>query len=943
MTTRFYFLLFIISFLANTLSAQLVWTEPAFPTQEDEVTVYFDATEGNAGLAGCNCDVYVHTGVITSESTSPSDWKYVQTSWGVANPAWKMTPVSGQPDVYSYTLTPSIAEYYGVPMNEVVEQLAFVFRNGNGSLEGKDVGNADIFLPVYAGDIPFTAVLLNPTQSSLLVEDGETINVLLETSEEATITLFDNGLFVTEVMGTLLDFDIVVTGTGTHQIEIVADNGSETATQSFTYAVANPTVVEALPPGMEPGINYIDDSTVLLAFVAPNKTHVFLLGDFNNFQLDTDFQMKNTPNGEIWWIQLNDLTPGELVRFQYLVDGDILITDPYVELILDEAHDGEISEATYPDMPEYPTGLTTGIVGTFQPGAPEYNWQVNDWERPDQTRLTVYELLMRDFIHTKNYQTLLDTLDYFQRLGVNAIEFMPINEFHANNSWGYNPTFHGALDKYYGTKDAFKAVVDACHERGIAVILDVVFNHAHEANPLAALYWDQDNFRPAPDNIWMNPEPTHDFNVFFDFNHESPYTVAYFDKILKYWLEEYRVDGFRFDLSKGLTQNTNGPFHAGEYDAQRIAILKHYADQVWATSPGAYVILEHFTENSEEEELSEYGCMLWGGFGPHQQYIESAMGYSNSLNNANYQSRGWSDAHLIPYIESHDEERLAYSVLQFGNSNGDYDTKDFATAMQRSALAHTFFYMLPGPKMTWQFGELGYDYSINTCEDGVTIDPNCRLSPKPIRWDYLDVPERADLFKTIRGLNYLRNNFDLFHTQVYQAKVSNSDWKTITLYNGTERGNIIGNFDLETKTEDPKFPETGLWYEFFSGDVLEVSDLDMEMTLEPGEFRIYTNFEIEQPGFITVSADEITPMELDWSIAPNPASGAFQIQYDLTKPASVVLTISDLSGKLLFTSEKVSRQAGTHTEDLDGKLPQGMYLLTINVEGETSVKKLIIQ
>ncbi|MFT4759336.1 MAG: glycosidase [Paraglaciecola sp.] len=940
MTMKNTFLLFTLSIFSYSLSAQLVWTEPAFPTADDEVTLYFDATEGSAGLAGCNCGVYIHTGVITANSTSPSDWKYVQTDWGVANPNWQMTPVAGEADVYSYTISPDVRNYYGVPMAEEIEQIALVFRNGNGTLEGKDVGNTDIYAPIYAGNIPFTSVLLSPGQSSILAQDGETINVLLETSETATITLLDNGMLLTEVMGTMLDYDLEVMGTGTHTVEITANNGTETLTQTFSYSVANPTVVEALPAGMEAGINYIDDNTVLLALVAPNKNFVFLIGDFNNFEINTDFQLKNTPDGEIWWIQLNDLIAGEDIRFQYLVDGELRITDPYVELILDEQHDGEISEATYPNMPDYPSGLTSGIVGIMTPGAPAYAWQVNDFERPEQTRLTIYELLMRDFTDAKNYQTLLDTLDYFQRLGVNAIEFMPVNEFHANNSWGYNPTFHGALDKYYGTKDSFKAVVDACHERGISVILDIVFNHAHEANPLAALYWNAANFRPAADNIWMNEEAPHNFSVFFDYNHESDYTKAYFDKILRYWLEEYRVDGYRFDLSKGLTQNDNGgPFDAGDYDAERIATLKHYADAVWATSSDAYVILEHFAANEEEKELSDYGCMLWGGFTPHAQYIEGSMGYSNSFNSANYQSKGWGDAHLIPYIESHDEERMMYQNLNFGNSEGSYDVTDFGTAMERTELANVFFYVQPGPKMLWQFGELGYDYSINTCENG-SISPNCRLSPKPIRWDYQDVPQRAELFNVIRSLNYLRNNYDVFHSTAYQAKVSDSNWKTFTLYGDGVKANVVGNFDLETRTQNPKFPETGTWYEFFTGEVLEVTDISEDMTLTASEYRIYTDFEIEAPDFVN-SISEVASSDFQFNIYPNPTADNFTIAFHLEKKEAVQLMLFDVTGKAVSTIFEGQRMEGSHVLEVSDDLQAGVYFLELSV-GEKMEMRLVV-
>ena len=82
---------------------------------------------------------------------------------------------------------------------------------------------------------------------------------------------------------------------------------------------------------------------------------------------------------------------------------------------------------------------------------------------------------------------MIDTLDYLDRLGVTAIELMPVNEFEGNLSWGYNPAFHIALDKYYGTQKAFKAFIDA-HSRGIAVILDVVLNHA---------LWAESNYSPV--------------------------------------------------------------------------------------------------------------------------------------------------------------------------------------------------------------------------------------------------------------------------------------------------------------------------------------------------------------------------------------------------------------------------------------------------------------
>lgn len=103
------FLCFILS--AFALRAQVVYSEPASPTADEEVTIFFDASQGDRGLENCNCDVYLHTGVITSQSSGSSDWRYVPTVWGQANPDWRLTPVSGQNNLYSFTFTPSIRAF----------------------------------------------------------------------------------------------------------------------------------------------------------------------------------------------------------------------------------------------------------------------------------------------------------------------------------------------------------------------------------------------------------------------------------------------------------------------------------------------------------------------------------------------------------------------------------------------------------------------------------------------------------------------------------------------------------------------------------------------------------------------------------------------------------------------------------------------------------------
>ena len=934
-------LIFLFLFIfQNSLSAQIIWTEPTFPTENEPVNVFFDATKGTAGLAGCNCDVYVHAGLITSNSSSDSDWKYVFTNWGQANPDWKMTPVAGQPDVYSWDIAPSIRAKYNVTdPTEAVEKLAFVFRNADGSLEGKDDGGADIFYDVQEDNTAFTAGFVNPSTPSVFTQVGEMIAISGAANQSADLSLYEDGNLLTSTNGTSIQYDLDVTMDGTHTVELRADNGIEMLTSSFTYVAVGSTPIAALPNGAQPGINYNSGTEITFVFVAPGKQNAFLIGDFNDWEIHTDYQMSRTPDDIFWWITIDGLIPGQFYAFQYLVDGEIRIGDPFSDLILDPGNDHWIAPDVFPNMHPYPTGLTTGIVSLCQPGAPEYDWQVDDFQRPDQTNLVVYEMLVRDFL-AMDYTNLTNMLNYFEDLGITAIELMPVNEFDANNSWGYNPTYHYALDKYYGSPETFRAFVDECHARGIAVILDVVFNHAHERNPLAMLYWNDSDFRPAANNPWLNEEPTHDFNVFFDFNHESNFTREYVKIVLRHWLEDYNVDGFRFDLSKGLTQNTNGPWQAGNYDAKRIETLKLYADEIWDTSSDAYVILEHFAANNEEKELSDYGCMLWAGFGPHDEYLEGAMGYASNLNSVSYKSRGWSKPHLMAYMESHDEERMMYKNLQFGNGNGGYQVKDLPTALDRVELASTFFYTVPGPKMLWQFGELGYDYSINTCEDGVTISNDCRLAKKPVPYEYTTEPDRVDVYNAVRALLHLRNNYEVFQTSDFDMDVDQY-WKTIHLNHSSMNVAVLGNFDVTTQTFNPKFQHTGTWYEYFSGEQITVSNVNSSLVFAPGEYRIYTDEPVTKPDFVS-GDDEVIANGFEWLISPNPTGGQAIITIEMEEPSELHWQVLDLQGRLVAENEIGQLSSGLQMVSLP-RLSAGMYMVRLQMGGQWDVRKLVVK
>jgi glycosidase len=863
--------------LTTHISAQIISTSPLFPKASDNVIITYDASLGNAALSGVAGAVYAHTGVITDKSTSNSDWKYVQGSWGTTS-APLMTSIGNN----KYTISMNtVRSFYGVPANEEIIKLAFVFRNQSGSVVGRSSDGSDIYTDIYSNSL--SASISNPLNNS--VQAAGNVSISGAASETANLELWVNGSQVSTAAATSINFTYNAALSGNYEVVLKASNTTSSAYDTVHFVV-NPSVQSLpIPSGIQLGINYTSSTSVTLLLNAPFKNNIYVLGDFNNWQLNTSYFMKRDPDGKHWWLEITGLTAGQYYSFQYLIDGGLKVADPHSELVLDPWNDQYIPASTFPNLPLYPVGKTTGITSLFQANKPTFNWQETAYSAPKETDLVIYELLVRDFIAAHDYQTLLDTLDYLENLGINAIQFMPINEFEGNESWGYNPSFHMALDKYYGTPESFKILVNECHKRGIAVILDVVYNHAFSQSPLCQMYWDPVNFKPNTSNPFVNPDAKHDFNVGYDFNHESPDFRAFMKRCVQYWLTEYKVDGFRFDLSKGFTQNnTLGNTGAwGNYDASRVANLKRLYGEIKAVNPSAYVILEHFGDNSEEKELANSGMMLWGNL--NHEYSEAAMGYSSNLNRGSYKNRGWNNAKALVYAESHDEERVVYRCKSFGNVGSGYSIKSATTAMDRMALVGVFLNAIPGPKMIWQFGELGYDFS---------IEENGRVGNKPIKWDYFTQAARKKTYDVYAAMNKLKIENDAFEATDFGLDVGGTG-KRVYLNGSQTKAVILGNFDVTAFDMSIDFQHTGMWYEYFSGDSVNVTNTGMPMYFEPGEFAVWTDVKLKQ----TAGVKEKSIPSLNVAVFPNPASQTI----NFVSPTAIdQITIYDMSGREVMTS-----------------------------------------
>jgi glycosidase len=930
------YLLIFVS-ISHVITAQVVTPDPVFPQANDSVNIIFHATEGTGGLANFTGDVYAHTGVITQASTSPGDWKYVKTGWGTNTPETKLQKIGL--NLYRLSIKPDIRTYYGVPAGEKILQMAFVFRSaaevGGSYLEGKDEGGADIFVTVYEPGL--NIALQKPQFGFQIIGPADTSVLKSHCISADSMAMFVNGDWIASTTGNLLQYELIPASTGLIDIKAVAYSGSSTVSDSMIIFVRGPVQIVPLPAGIREGINILNPNEVILCLYAPMKNHVFALGDFNQWQPDSSAYMRKTPDGNHYWTHLHNLDPWREYIFQYLVDGEIRIGDPYAEKVSDPWNDGYIP---HPWVLPYPADKTRGIATVFTTTPQEYNWQNQQFTPPAKEKLFIYELLVRDFTSARTFQAIIDTLPYLQRLGVNAIELMPVNEFEGNSSWGYNPNYYFAVDKYYGTKNHLKALIDTCHQRGIAVILDLVYNHSFGTSPYVMLYWDGALNRPAANSPFYNMIEKHDFNVGFDFNHESQATKKYISRALKFWLEEFRVDGFRFDLSKGFTQkNTLGNVSAwGQYDASRVAILKAYADTVWSVNPDAYVILEHFAENTEEKALSDMGMMLWGNL--NYQYTEAAMGYHGSgksdFSSIDFLKRGWSAPHLIGYMESHDEERMIYKCLQWGNKTAFYDITKLDTALQRGQLSAAFFFTIPGPKMIWQFGELGYDY---------TIDHNGRTGEKPVRWDYYSVPERKNLYNLYAGLASLRAENELFQTAQPELNLAGAI-KRIGLKSAGLNAVVIGNFGVETASAAPFFPTTGIWYDYFSGDSLEMTDQAMQITLEPGQYHIFLD-QRRIPPYPVSPSWKFQP-KIPPGIAyvyPNPSPGNLNLMLNTgsESPGDILIEVFDPTGRLVSSATlSVKGQEVISLSDIGTTLNTGIYLFRFTYGKISEITKVVV-
>lgn len=613
--------------------------------------------------------------------------------------------------------------------------------------------------------------------------------------------------------------------------------------------VAGVTPIEKpRPAGVSNGIYYGEDGTsVTLCTYAASKTEsakrVFLLGDMTNWKLSADYQLYK--DGNYFWITLTGLESGKEYRFQYAVeraDGvKKQISDLYSEKVLHPDDQYEPKKVD-PDLLDYPTGKgADGYVTVIQPGKPQFQWSdaTLNFKRPNKNNLVIYELWIYDYTEGRSLKGLMKRLDYIQNLGVNAVELMPICEFDGNYNWGYSPNHYFAPDRAYGSEEMYKTFIDECHKRGIAVILDMVFNHATGNNPMNKLYPYGTDLASNP---WFNVNAPHSDNVYEDWNHGFAPAHEMFIRALQYWLKEYKVDGYRLDLSHGLCSDKPNT---------AVGNLKDYYNKgVKAVSSDAYMILEHWGSNmgSERPELISYGMQCWSN--TTNAYCQTAMGWLKD-------GDGFGEANkdgFVSYCESHDEERMQYKAKKYGN--GDLQTNT-AARLGRVAENVAFNVLLNGSHMLWMWEEIGYDFSINSDLDHPNAENNsyrCNKKPRPEIRSYFTNSNRVAAFTKCAQVITLRTQLmpEVFEGNPTLVSVSSgSKLRKIRWGNNLY---AVANFDVSS-SQGATLPG-GTWYDYLNG----ATPASGTYTLAPGELKVFTGTQIAPPTFSDISKRDHTPI-----------------------------------------------------------------------------------
>lgn len=530
---------------------------------------------------------------------------------------------------------------------------------------------------------------------------------------------------------------------------------------------------------------------------APNANTVSVIGHFNDWADDAD-RLASEGNG-FWYGFVKGAKAGDEYKF-LLTNGDQVLTriDPYAFQVTNSVGNGLI----------------------YDHGA--FDWQGDSFSCPPHNELVIYELHVGSFAPKKEgevgtFEEVQANIEHFQRLGVSAIQLMPSAEFAGDFSWGYNPAHIFAVESAYGGPDALKTLVREAHKAGIAVIMDVVYNHF---GPSDLDLWQFDGWSQDGKggiyfyNDWRSATPWGDTRP--DYGRGE--VRSFIRDNAGMWLRDYHVDGLRFDMTPYMRS-----VNAGVLDLPDGWSLQAWINH-WVRDnfPDAITIAEDLHGEPRVTSTAPDGAAYhaqWEAKFVHpvrEAIIIASDAYRSVPAVAEAVANNYGDTYArVIYTESHDEVANGKARVPQEVDPGD---PDGYWAQKRSTLGAGLVLTAPGIPMIFQgqeFLEGGW------FRDNVPLDWDRNDEYHGIVRLYRDLIRlRRDFFSTTRGLK--GSGLNIIH--------ANDDLNVLAFQRWYDHGPgddvvVIANLDAGSK-QDYRIgmPEAGLWKLRFNSDARLYSD-----------------------------------------------------------------------------------------------------------------------
>ena len=639
--------------------------------------------------------------------------------------------------------------------------------------------------------------ILSPSDQEVIV-DNPLVQFEAERADRAELWLDGRSLAAVAETPFELKIPFRKLAYGRHRLTARAERDGLAGMQEIHFWKLPPHRVENVPQGAPRGATANGDGTATFALHAPGKRFVSLVGDFNGWDRHADM-MNESPDGT-WW--LTRPVPDGAHRYQFCIEGRQLLADPYARDV--EWKDEAGREGHEPFHAR----------AVLEAGLPPFAWTAADYVRPPLDRLAIYEFHIDDFAPGGGFAGVAAKLDYIRDMGFNAIGPLPWMEFTTDRSWGYNPAFHFAPESAYGTPDDLKRLVDEAHRRGLAVIMDAVFNHMDRNSALHQLYGTNyaasPYFREFRGENWGFP----------DLDQKSRATKRYAADAIRHWLVEYRIDGIRFDATRFVEWEGYNDWGAGF-----LAWAGRQAD------PGAYMIAEHMPSDPELINQTEMDATWGDAFRwTVRSFVEDARIDRAELERMLDPTRtGFAaSSGRIAYTESHDEERTMRLLRQKGYSADE--------AARRALLALALTLTAPGPAMVYAGQEFGEDTP-------KTVGPN------PLNWKktkgWFGARFRR-LQGAARALATLRTTHPALRTGAVRMQEEGvpDDVAVYVRGEGRDAVAVAANFGRRKRPVTVYLPEAAAWRNVVEGKRVEPGPRgEISLTLEPGAVSVFASVE----------------------------------------------------------------------------------------------------